>query len=45
MVFFYLFYLGWGMGFMKASLGWCEFGILDYEGVVWVCVNPTLDVC
>ena len=31
-------YLGWGMGFMKAGLGFCEFGILDYKGVVWVCV-------
>ena len=39
--FFYLFYLGWGMGFMKVGLGLSEFGILDYEGFVWVCeLNP-----
>ena len=30
MVFFFFF--GWGMGFMKAGPGLCEFGILDYEG-------------
>ena len=35
---FFYFLLGWGMGFMKAGLGFCEFGILDYKGVVWVCV-------
>ena len=33
------------MRFMKTGPGLCEFGILDYEGVVSVCVNPTLDVC
>ena len=35
---FFYFLLGWGMGFMNAGLGFCEFGILDYKGVVWVCV-------
>ena len=29
--FYFLFYLGLGMEFMKAGLGLCEFGILVYE--------------
>ena len=33
------------MGVYESWPGLCEFGILDYEGFVWVCVNPTLDVC
>ena len=44
-MFFFFLDGGRGMRFMKTGPGLCEFGILDYEGVVSVCVNPTLDVC
>ena len=45
--FFFPFYFGWGKrnGVYENWPGLCEFGILDYEGVVFVCVNPTLNVC